>query len=835
MVCIGLATVIEKYRGTPFVSAHIYGAWWFSVLWTLLTVTACAYIMKQRLYKRLAVFLLHLSFVVILAGALTTHLFAKQGTVTLRTGIAKTNYVTKNGGIENFPFSLNLKEFRIATYPGTDAPLDYQSIIQVESQESRVKGQGSRVEGQGARGEGQGSKKNFQHSSFIFHLREQPVDKTREVTVSMNNIGHIDGYRLFQQSYDSDGEGVTLGVSYDPWGIAITYTGYLLLLIGIIATLFSKQAQMRALYRQATTAVFLILSITATAATGSLPSAPSLRSLSSSSSLRSLPSSHSLCRGAAPFPGSLCRGAATAPPSSVRPAIARRMGAVSVLYNSRICPLNTVATDFVTKLSGSASWNGYSADEIFVSWMIYYSPWERQKLIRVKSRDIQQLLGIDSQWASYSDFLNQYHEYKLQDAVEALRTGHSTYQGFPLGKIRKALLDADEKFHLVEMFYRGQFLRIFPYCPSSSVPPHSSFVTRHSSFVTWYAPGSQSLPKEIPVKEQFFIKQSMDFLSESIVTGQDERAFEIIAKIRLFQRHMIGDLLPSEGMTRTEIFYNTLRSQKWPIFMALSLSLLLCIVTLVQKQSDASFLAPTQPSQGRVGDRPFLRYILLGFNSLFFAYLTLLLGLRWWLCGHIPVSNGHETMLFMAWMLLLLTFMLHRKFTIIMAFGPLAASFCLLVAMLAGSNSQLTPLMPVLQSPLLSIHVMTVMIAYALFALQVLLGCQALIMIKKNLPSEKITALSRFLLYPAVFLLTVGIFLGAVWANVSWGSYWSWDPKESWALITLMIYAVPFHSTSLPLFRKPLYYHLYMICSFLTVIITYFGVNYLLGGMHSYA
>lgn len=180
-----------------------------------------------------------------------------------------------------------------------------------------------------------------------------------------------------------------------------------------------------------------------------------------------------------------------------------------------------------------------------------------------------------------------------------------------------------------------------------------------------------------------------------------------------------------------------------------------------------------------------------------------------------------------------LTILIQKKFPIILAFGPLISSFCLLVAMLGGSSSQLTPLMPVLQSPLLSIHVMTVMCAYALFALQMLLGIYAFGAPNSNL--ERITALSQLLLYPAVFLLTIGIFLGAVWANVSWGNYWSWDPKESWALITLMVYAVPLHKSSISRFRSTRFYHIYMICAFLAVIITYFGVNYLLGGMHSYA
>ena len=215
MVCIGFATIIEKYRGTEYVGEQIYGAWWFSAMWAVLTVASCAYLLKQKVYKRTAVMLLHLSFVVILAGALTTHLFARRGTVRLRTDIPETTYKDKENHVEPLPFTLTLKEFRIVNYPGTDAPLDYQSVIRY--------------------GDG-------------------------EVVVSMNNIGYIDGYRLFQSSYDTDGEGVTLGVSYDPYGIAITYIGYLLLLTGIIATLFSRKTQMRALYRKAMQPLVVLLS-----------------------------------------------------------------------------------------------------------------------------------------------------------------------------------------------------------------------------------------------------------------------------------------------------------------------------------------------------------------------------------------------------------------------------------------------------------------------------------------------------------------------------------------------------------------------------------------------
>ena len=748
-MCIGLATVVEKLRGTAWVSHHVYGSWWFALLWALLTAAACVHICRQRLYRRVAVMLLHASFVVILAGALTTHLFARRGTLSLRQEQPSRTYIDNGHEAHRLPFTLRLREFRVVCYPGTDAPLDYQSVISVES------------------------------------------DTPRDIVVSMNSIGHVDGYRLFQQGYDSDGQGVTLGIGYDPWGIAVTYAGYLMLLLGIVFTLLSRKTRMRSLYRQATGARAVCIPLLLLAAAGcSLPS-----------------TAHG----------------SPSPPPLVDHDIASRMSTIHVLYNNRICPLNTVATDFVTKLSGSASWNGCSADEIFLSWMIYYSPWEQQKIIRVKGGDIQRLLGIDGQWASYADFIDEYNEYKLRPALEQMRSGNGTVD-------RKSLLAADEKFQVVEMFYRGQMLKMFPFRSESGEPQ-----------VAWYSPGGQTLPRHIPVKEQFFIKQAMDFLTESIVTGQKERAFELIAKIKLFQRDMIGPLLPGTAKTKAELLYNGMSSQKWPVFLSLTASLLLCLFYSLSSR------------------RPplLVRRLSLLFVALLLAWLTLLLGLRWWLSGHVPLSNGHETMLFMAWVLLVLTLLISApglrslrgpgnksvsdpcslRGSILLGFGPLAASFCLLVAMLSGGSPQMTPLMPVLASPLLSVHVMTVMCAYALFAIQLLLGIDALALLCRGRDDEagQLTALSQLLLYPAVFLMAIGIFLGAVWANVSWGTYWSWDPKEAWALITLMVYAVPFHTASLPRFQRPAFYHAYMVLAFLTVMATYFGVNYFLGGLHSYA
>lgn len=221
--------------------------------------------------------------------------------------------------------------------------------------------------------------------------------------------------------------------------------------------------------------------------------------------------------------------------------------------------------------------------------------------------------------------------------------------------------------------------------------------------------------------------------------------------------------------------------------------------------------------------------IALGASTLTLLFIY---ALRWYVAGHIPMSNGFETMQFMALATLLVSLLLHRRFAVMLPFGLLLSGFALLVSHLGESNPQITHLMPVLVSPWLSLHVSVVMMGYSLLGFVMFTGVVGLCIKRQE---ESLMLLGRLLLYPGVFFLGIGIFLGAVWANQSWGSYWSWDPKEVWALITFMVYAVGFHSQSIKWMRTPRHFHLFSVLAFAAVLITYFGVNFLLGGMHSYA
>ena len=303
-------------------------------------------------------------------------------------------------------------------------------------------------------------------------------------------------------------------------------------------------------------------------------------------------------------------------------------------------------------------------------------------------------------------------------------------------------------------------------------------------------------------------------------TGTERTNF--IAKLKKYQAKECGAMLPSDTAFRAEKLYNSMEWDR-PLSMALAtLGIVLFIITC------------RCVAQSRQLPR-WARSSAIAVLILSLAYLTIALTLRWIISGHVPMSNGFETMQFMAWATVAITLLTARKSMLVLPFGILTAGLSLMVASFGESNPQITQLMPVLVSPLLSIHVAVIMIAYALLAFLMLGGVMALTLRNNKEVVERLHVVEQVILYPAVFLLTIGVFIGAIWANVSWGSYWSWDPKEVWALITLIIYALPLHGQSLPMFRKPMFFHGYCIIAFLSVLITYFGVNFILGGMHSYA
>ena len=414
---------------------------------------------------------------------------------------------------------------------------------------------------------------------------------------------------------------------------------------------------------------------------------------------------------------------------------------LSVVYNDRVVPFNTLALDFVQKITGKSSFKGLSAEQIVVSTMLYPEDWSKVKMIYVKDAALRKELGAEDKYLCMQDlFVGR--EYKLNALYGKITDKHS--------KSFKQLQELDEKVALILMLNNGTLVK--------------------------------PLPKD-------------------------------------------GSVTPlSDSKIDAELFYNRVPFTKILFMLNLTMGFLaffyLLYCGLKKKQK--------------------MRFATVAFSVILFASTAFhLLGyvLRWYIGGRIPLSNGFETMQFVALCVLLISCALYRRFIFVLPFGFLLSGFTLLVSYLGQMNPQITPLMPVLVSPWLSSHVSMIMMSYALFAFMMFNAILALCMMRGGNEEqvEQLTVLSKVMMYPACFFLGIGIFLGAVWANVSWGRYWAWDPKEVWALITFMVYSVGFHSDSIKILRNPKFFHWYMLLAFLTILMTYFGVNYVLGGMHSYA
>lgn len=378
----------------------------------------------------------------------------------------------------------------------------------------------------------------------------------------------------------------------------------------------------------------------------------------------------------------------------------------------------------------------------------------------------------------------------------------------------KDVAELDANIKLIMDLRRGLPLKFFP------------VTTRQQT--TWFAP-ADSLPQTLPTDERQFIDQSFAVWNAYAQAGDWDHFNRVTDAVRRYQGDHGGVSLPSTLKIKAELQYN-----KWPFTTILFifnltlgfLSLFYVIYLTTHRQTQRRFVIKWLP-------RHFFVAALLAWGTLTYYEI-----LRWIITGTIPMANGYETMLLLAWFVQLLTLIVCLKNKLVLTFGFLLAGFFLLVAHLGQLDPQITPLMPVLASPLLSVHVSIIMMSFALLSLTFICGLTALISRLFGADEEALMALRRLsllFLYPALTTLGIGIFIGAIWANVSWGQYWSWNPKEVWALITFMTYGIVVHTHTLPLFRRPLPYHWFVTLAFLTILMTYFGVNFFLGGMHSYA
>lgn len=609
---------------------------------------------------------------------------------------------------------------------------------------------------------------------FISHISVADKDCHRQIQgkVSMNHIFSYQHYRFYQSGYSEDNEGSVFSVSHDPYGIGITYAGYTLLLLSTVFFFFSPQSRFRQLLKspllhRSLTAILLLFAF----------------SLNSN-----------FLKANSPSPKVLPRE------------VAEHFGDLYILYNNRICPLQTFARDFTIKLYGSSSYKGLTPEEVLTGWLFYYDSWKNEPIIRIKSNEARKLLEIEGNYARLKDYISTINEYKLEKMMNHIRSGEQVTD-------KRGIEEADEKFNIINLVCTGAMMKIFP-CRNIA-----------GKTLEWYSQSDQ-LPQDMDNDKWVFIRKSMSYVNEMIVMKKYNDACLLLEKIKKYQQKECDGLLPADNKFKAEKIYNQFDYSK-SVAMACICIGLICFI----------YYCHCMASQKRTSRKAII--ILNILLWIVFTYLSAAICLRGYVSNHLPLSNGFETMQFMAWCTLLLTFLLQRKFAMLLPFGFLLCGLTLMVSMLGESNPQITQLMPVLQSPLLSIHVVVIMIAYSLLAFIMLNGVTAVILHQSQKECkeqiERLQIISQIILYPAIFLLAIGIFIGAVWANVSWGRYWGWDPKEVWALITMLVYALALHPRSLPWFHRTMFFHVFCITAFITVLITYFGVNFLLGGMHSYA
>ena len=741
LVCMAAATIVEKSQGTDYAHAHYYGAWWFILIWAVLAALGAFYIIKRKV-KCASTLALHLSFIIILAGALLTHISAKRGMIHLRIGQPTDTYMAQDEeqGMkeEKLPFSLCLQKFEAKMHDGTNAVADYSSKFTV-------------IDG----------------------------DDKSEGEVSMNNIYSHRSYRLYQSSYDEDGKGSVLAINADPYGIPVTYTGYALLFISLVWMLFDPKGG----YRKLLKSPLLKKGALITALILSMGNIQTLHAESATGNLQN----------------------AVLPKET-----AEKFGELHILYNDRICPVQTFALDFCKKIYGARSYQGLTAEQVLSGWVFYGNTWANEPFIKIKSGEMKTAMNLPD-YASLNTFFNrEMGGYTIGPYVQEYYNGQQD-------KFHQQAADIDDKIRIIMELREGVSLKVLPYTFTKNVKATKDHSFIKAGTTTWFAPVDK-LPLAVEHQHALYIKNVFSLLYGDVQKGNMDRVNIFFDKMLKYQEVSSGSSLPSKIQYQAERINNGFPFATILFMVNLTLGFIALFYTIYRmtKKREIKVLNIALP-------------ILLGVS---FLALTFGLALRWIISGNIPMSNGYESMLTVAWFVMLISILMQLRIRIVMVFGFLISGFFLLVSHINQMDPAIGQMMPVLNSPLLSIHVSIIMMSYALLSLTFICGIMGICLRSHG---EELQALSRIFLYPALTTMGFGIFIGAIWANVSWGNYWSWDSKETWALITFMIYAVVVHTQSLPVFRKPLVYHIYITLAFLSIAMTYFGVNYFLTGMHSYA
>jgi cytochrome c-type biogenesis protein CcsB len=610
----------------------------------------------------------------------------------------------------------------------------------------------------------------------------------REERIFMNNVLDIKGYRFFQTSYDRDELGTILTVKKDVAGRNVTYTGYILLVAGFILCLFERNSRFRQLSRQLkemkrkakSTLAILIFFIINSLATP----AEAQQSMFDAVQKFTVPKEH-----------------------------AEKFGALPILSSSgRIMPVNTFSSEILRKVHKSAKIGSLDPDRFLLSMLALPDMWARIPLIALPNEDLAMFFDLSAKKCAYIEMFDANGNYKLQEKLE------SAYNKPPAERNRfdKDLMKLDEQVNIIHQIFNYQRLNLFPkendpekkwYAPGDDL---SSFHGQDSAFVAnvilWYA----------------------EALQKGMKTGNWSEADTVLNLIGVYQQKRNNTVDINQKRLAAEIRYNRMEIFRWNKIGYLSFGGLMLVFSFLQLLHRRKWLTAT--------------VLTLGICVLAtFAYHTFGIGMRWYIAGRAPWSNSYETMVYISWAMILAGLIFAGRSSIAFALATVFAGIVLFVSGLNWMDPEINPLVPVLKSPWLMFHVAVIVAAYGFMGISCLIGITNLVMMSLQTKNSRIydrikelSIINEMSLIIGLTLMTIGTFLGAVWANVSWGRYWGWDAKETWALITVIVYAIVIHLRLIKRWNNFWLFNLSSIIAFASVMMTYFGVNYFLSGMHSY-
>lgn len=614
------------------------------------------------------------------------------------------------------------------------------------------------------------------------------VDNERGINeehrIFMNNVLDYSGFRFFQSSYDRDEKGTILSVNHDLVGTIITYVGYFLMTLGMLWALFSKNTYFIELIKRTGEIRKTRTGVAAIIVFFFLGSGD----LSAQTKRVNIDEDH-----------------------------ANSFGELMVQDNGgRTKPFNTLTSELLRKISRKNSFMGWNSNQVYLGLIFNPEYWKDVRMIKVSSKGIKEMIGVEGKYASFNDLVNlEKQEYKLRQFVDAAFNKEPGKRD----RFDKDVIAVDERINIFYQILKGGYLKVFP----TPVEPNKS----------WLIPAETGKMQDSTVigYVTMAFTNYYNAIIEADKTGDWSKANQSLQGIKDYQLKYGESIMPSETRRKAEIHYiNADIFNKLFKYYGIVGFIFLIVLFVGIFKPNMNLKIPV-----------IIFSVILG---VLFLINTYAYGLRWYVSGRAPLSNGYESMIFIAWSVMMIGLALVKRSPITLSVASILASIVLMVAHLNWMNPEITPLVPVLKSIWLTIHVSVIVSSYAFLAIGALLGFLNLIlMIFKNAKNAKnvdftireLTIVTKITMIIGLYLLTIGAFLGGVWANESWGRYWGWDPKETWALITIIVYTFVIHSRQIPSLNNSYAFNFMALFGFSSVLMTYFGVNYYLSGLHSYA